>query len=254
MSSEIIKLSISEFVNLILHNDAERFEFLKRDEKPNINKLLNKLIPNLLLYRKNRRQQVHNILVNDFARGDAEKVYECVNNVIDLVYFSDEELDCLKVTVWLRPSQKNMAAFDEIENSEAEITCQNPAVYIRGLLNEYSRLPQYKREQILFNNELENFNTACQTGRIFRASVNGKSLRLFAFSHVYEYTYSQKNYLISYDISNNFIGAIPLYKIRNEYLPEKKYKPSPRLIEALQEYYEGNQYEDIVKYTEEESC
>ena len=171
MNSDIIKLSLSEFVVQILRNDALKFEYVKKNNVPNINALLNKLIPNLLYYRKLRRQEIFHILKNDFFESDAEAIYECVNAVIDKVYFSDEELEHLEEIIWLRPSTKNISVFDEIENSELSITNLSLSSYIRYLLNEYARFPQYKRERILFEDELYIFAKACETGQIFHSNL-----------------------------------------------------------------------------------
>lgn len=92
MISSILKLTVSNFVTLILQNDAERFGYLKGKNEPNMNGFLNKLIPNLVILRKSRRNKIHKILSEDFARDDTENIYECVNMVIDQVYFSDAEL------------------------------------------------------------------------------------------------------------------------------------------------------------------
>ena len=251
MISSIIKLSVSEFVLRILQNDAERFGFLKREKDPNMNGLLNKLIPNMLFLRKERRDRIHTILNKDFARNDTKDIYECANNVIDQVYFSDAELQILDEVIWFRPSTKQNYIFDEIEESETKITGQTTTEYIRGLLNEYSRLPQYKREMIVFDDELHDFAEACETGRIFHARVNGKSIRVFAFHYVYGFTYDQSNYLLGYDMTNNVIGAIPLCIVRDTYLVERKFKPSEKLIGLLQEYYENEEYDKVIPYMEE---
>ena len=153
--------------------------------------------------------------------------------------------------IWFRPSTKQNAVFDEIEQSETKITGQTPTEYIRGLLNEYSRFPQYKRETIAFDNELYVFAKACATGRIFHATVNGKSIRMFAFHYVYGFTYDQSNYLIGYDMTNKVIGALPLCMVRDPYLVERKYKPSEKLVAILQEYYENEDYDKVVAYEEE---
>lgn len=250
MISSIIKLSISDFVLRILQNDAERFGFLNKEKEPNLNGLLNKLIPNLLYYRKARRDEIHRILNEDFARNDTEDIYECVNTVIDRVYFSDAELQILDEVIWFRPSIKQNAVFDEIEQSETKITGQTTTEYIRGLLNEYSRFPQYKREVIAFEDEFYDYSIACETSRIFHATVNGKSIRVFAFHYVYGFTYDQSNYLIGYDMTNKVIGAIPLCKVRDSYLVESRYRPSDKLIELLQEYYENEEYDKVIFYEE----
>lgn len=251
MISSIIKLSVSDFVLRILQNDAEKFGFLKKEKDPNLNGLLNKLIPNLLDFRKARRDEIHRILSEDFVRDDTEKVYEGVNTVIDRVYFSDAELQVLDEVIWFRPSTKQNAVFDEIEQSEIRITSQTTTEYIRGLLNEYARLPQYKRETLAFNEELYDFAEACETGKIFHATVNGRSIRMFAFHYVYGFTYDQSNYLLGYDLTNKVIGAIPLSKMRDTYVVERKYKPTEKLVTLLQEYYENEEYNTVVSYEEE---
>ncbi len=251
MISSILKLSISEFVLRILQNDAERFCFLNKDKGPNLNGLLNKLIPNLLFFRKSRREEIHRVLKEDFAREDTETIYECVNTVIDRVYFSDAELQLLDEVIWFRPSTKQNAVFNEIEQSEIKITGQTTTEYIRGLLNEYSRFPQYKRETIVFYGELYNYAEACETGKIFHATANGKSIRMFAFHYVYGFTYDQTNYLIGYDMTNKAIGAIPLCMIRDSYIVERKYKPSEALLDLLQQYYENEEYDTVISYEEE---
>ena len=252
MISSILKLTVSNFVTLILQNDAERFGYLKGKNEPNMNGFLNKLIPNLVILRKSRRDKIHKILSEDFARDDTENIYECVNMVIDQVYFSDAELQLLDEVIWFRPSTKQMAIFDEIEQSETKITGETPTEYIRGLLNEYSRLPQYKRETVAFHTELCDYAKACETGKIFHATVNGKSIRMFAFYYIYGFTYDQSNYLIGYDLTNKVIGAIPLCKIRDSYLVERKYKPSEKLVSLLQQYYENEEYDKIISYKEDE--
>ena len=252
MISSIIKLSVSSFVVRILENDAIKFGFLKNGKEPNLNRLLNKLIPNLLYFRKSRRDEIHRILNEDFGRGDTESIYECVNTIIDKVYFSDAELQVLDEIIWFRPSVKQNAVFNEIEQSEIKITGQTITEYIRGLLNEYSRFPQYKRETIAFYSELYNFSKSCETGKIFHATINDKSIRMFAFHYVYGYTYDQTNYLIVYDLVNKVIGAIPLCMINDSFLVERKYKPSNKLITLLQQYYEKEEYDNVIPYVEEE--
>lgn len=250
MISSIIKISISNFVLRILQNDAERFGFFNKEKEPNLNGFLNKLIPNLLYFRKSRRDEIYRVLNEEFAREDSETIYECVNTIIDRVYFSDAELQHLDDVIWFRPSTKQNVVFDEIEQSETKITGQTMTEYIRGLLNEYSRLPQYKRETIAFDDELYDFARACESGKIFHATVNGKSIRVFAFHYVYGFIYDQSNYLIGYDMTHKVIGAIPLCMIRDSYLVERKYKPSEKLIDLLQEYYENEEYDKIISYEE----
>ena len=133
-----IKVKLSSFVSNILENDALRFGFIKND-KSNKNALLNKLIPTLVEVRKARRNEIEYVLKEEYRREDTENIYNAVNTVIDKVYFNDAELNVLDEYIWIRPSKETLATYDEIETSETLITAQDVSVYIRGLLNEYSR-------------------------------------------------------------------------------------------------------------------
>lgn len=242
-----IKIKVSSFVANILENDALRFGFMKNGNA-NKNALLNKLIPTLVEVRKARRNEIENILKNDYNREDSENIYNAVNTVIDKVYFNDEELNVLDEYIWIRPSKETMITYDEIETNETLITAQEVSVYIRGLLNEYSRLPQYKRELLTFDSELGIFADACDTRQIlhFKDKETVERYKAFAFGYHCGYLYDQTNYCIIYDINNKMIKAIPLYNIQDIYKIKQKYKPSEELLKQLQTYADNYDFEEEI--------
>lgn len=242
-----IKIKISSFVANILENDALRFGFTKNG-KSNKNALLNKLIPTLVEVRKARRSEIENILKNEYCREDSENIYNAVNTVIDKVYFSDDELNVLDEYIWIRPSRENACVYDEIETSETLLTAQDVSVYIRGLLNEYSRLPQYKREVLVFDSELDVFSDACYTRRIlhFKDKETDKRYKAFAFTYCYGYLYDQTNYCVIYDIEEHKIKSISLHSIQDVYSIKQKFTPNDELIKLLQEYTEECNFENEV--------
>lgn len=242
-----IKVKISSFVANILENDALCFGFTKND-KSNKNALLNKLIPTLVEVRKTRRDEIEHVLKYEYRREDTENIYNAVNTVIDKVYFNDDELNILDEYIWIRPSKETKQVYDEIETSEILITAQEISVYIRGLLNEYSRLPQYRREMLVFDKELDIFSDACCSRNIlhFREKETNEKHKAFAFNYYYGYLYDQTNYCVIYDINENKIKAIPLHSIQDIYTIKQKYKPSEKLIELLQEYADNCNFENEI--------
>lgn len=249
-----IKIKVSSFVADILENDALRFGFMKNG-KSNKNALLNKLIPTLVEVRKARRNEIESILKNEYNREDSENIYNAVNTVIDRVYFEDEELNVLDEYIWIRPSKETMTTYEEIETSETLITAQEIPVYIRGLLNEYSRLPQYKREVLVFDKELDVFSDACYTRHIlhFKDKETGDRYKAFAFNYYYGYLYDQTNYCVIYDVNDTTIKAIPLYRIQDIYMIKQKYKPSEQLIEQFQTYADNCDFEEEISVEVEEN-
>lgn len=243
-----IKIKISSFVANILENDALRFGFLK-NENSNKNALLNKLIPTLVEIRKARRNEIENILKNEYNRVDSESIYNAVNTVIDKVYFNDAELNFLEEYVWIRPSKETKATYDEIQTSEVCITAQEVPVYIRGLLNEYSRFPQYKREMLVFDKEMDIFDTACVTHQIlyFRDKETNERHKVFAYNYYYGYLYDQNNYCVVFDINNKVIKSIPLCRMQDVYIIKQKYIPSSELLEYLQQYVDECDFEKVIE-------
>lgn len=246
-----IKVKISSFVADILENDALRFGFTK-NAKSNKNALLNKLIPTLVEVRKQRRNDIERVLKDEYNRDDGERIYNAVNTVIDQVYFNDEELNILEEYLWIRPTKDAITCFDEIQTSEVYITAQETPVYIRGLLNEYCRLPQYKREALVFDSELDVFAEACYTQRIlhFKDKGTGNRRKVFVYDYRYGYLYDQTNYCIIYDINGNLIEAVPLTAISDVYLIKEKYRPSDKLVEQLRNYAESCEYDKAVEAEE----
>ena len=249
---EKVKVKVSSFVADILENDAMRFGFEKNGH-PNKNALLNKLIPTLVEARKSRREEIKRVLKNDFHREDAERIYDAVNTVIDKVYFKDEELDVLDEYIWIRPSKNTFSIYDEIKTSEVVITAQEFSVYIRSLLNEYARFPQYKREALTFDAELDVFTDACTLHRIlhFHDKSTGKSHRVFAVNYYYGYLYDQRVLCVFYDLNEKVIRAIPIYDLGDPYMIKQKYTPSEVLIGELQSFVNNMDFDETVKVEEE---
>ena len=117
MDTEKIKIRVSNFVDLIINNDAEAFGFIKKDNTPNINSFLNKLVPNLLFLRKQRREEIHDT-ISEAMEFNQDKIAEehiraYIDTIIDKVYFSDEELERLETDIWIRPNRENICFFNE---------------------------------------------------------------------------------------------------------------------------------------------
>lgn len=250
-----IKIKISSFVTDILDNDALRFNFTKNGQS-NKNALLNKLIPTLVEVRKTRRMQIEKILKNEYNREDRENIYNAVNTIIDRVYFNEEEeLNVLDEYIWIRPSKESMVYYDEIRRSETLITAQETPVYIRGLLNEYSLLPQYKRELLVFDKEIDIFTDACVNHHIihFKDRETNERYKAFAFDYIYGKLGDQINYCVIFDITNRKIKAIPLYNLQDIYPIKQKYKPTDELAERLQIYADNREFDEEISIEENEN-
>lgn len=249
MIKDKIKIRISSFALVILENDCQAFNFINRNNDPNKNALLNKLIPNLVEFKKNRRQKIEEVL-KSYNHNYAEEIYNAVNMVIDEVYFADEELNDKSETLWIRPHNDCVKVFDEINENETLITALDFSSYLRALINEYARLPQFKREQLLFHNELDLYHYAIREKRIIHFGYKKERYRIYVYVDMYGYAYDQANYLIGYDTKRNQIRSFDICYIENAYLIKQKFKTNEELENALQEYLNDYDYSDnnIVDY------
>lgn len=251
VAMEKIKIRISSFALLIIENDALRFGYIKSDNSPNKNGLLNKLIPNLIAIRKLRREKIRQLLT-DMGNSRTEEIYAAVNQVIDEVYFYNADLRTLDQDIWILPTRQAETAFDEIYESEIAITALSATEYIRGLLNEYALLPQYKREEFAFYNEFDIIQTACCVGQILHFDYDGEKYKFFPFQHMFGFLYDQTNYLIGYDMQRKQIRSLPIAGLTRLYMLKSKYRPSNALINALQSYLNEAQYsaDNIVDFVD----
>lgn len=243
MISDKIKVRLSNFVLKIIENDCLCYGYIKSDNSPNKNEFLNKLIPNLVQLRKFRREKIKNYLNEDSNKKNSEEIYNSINYLIDQVYFYDAELEVLNGDIWIRPNKSSLEVFDDIENNETKITCLDVTNYIRGLLNEYARFPQYKRLSLLLEDELKIIEDAQINNRILNFRYEDEKYRIVVYNYLYGYITDQNSYVIGYEINKKQIRAFLLHKMKNIYQIQQKYKINKELEYLIEEYI--NNYEFV---------
>lgn len=251
---EKFKIRVSDFLRQTLELDAIAFNFVKSNGEGNLNAYLNKLIPNLLKLKKERRIEILNYAnqilgIHNAEFEDAEQIINGLNTIFEKIYFSDTELDELSQTVWIRPTKNNIAVFDEIMESETEITGLEGSVYIRNLLNEYARLPRYKKEQIAFAEECDITLQARESGKVLKFRYEGELHRAFVFGCLYNYLEEQGNYILCFDLEFNIICRYQICEIEALHLLDKKYKPSEKIIELCRKYHDEGLwlYDEVIE-------
>ncbi len=238
MIAEKIRVRISNFVETILYNDTQAFGFVKADESSNTNGFLNKLIPNLLEVRKERREILHSN-INTALESCGEKLPERMRSFMDVmsdaIYFRDSYLDELCSSIWIRPIKSNISKFNEIIKYETYITQQDTTTCIRNMLNEYAILPQFKREKIVFRNELEMLENSFIEDREVGIDYNGKILRIVVLQIIAGYTsYDQNNYILCLDLEAEVIKSLLLHKIKKIFITKEYYGIEKVVYDNLQ--------------------
>ena len=212
-----IKVRISRFVYMITYNDAVTFGFRNKNGDPNINGFLNKLLPTLFDRRRARSMALFDEIIatcEGVNRDDIGKIQDIVDRVVDKVYFPDAELGSLLAEIWIRPTKKNQLVFMEMA-SEAPLADYSFSTYLRSLLNEYCKLPQYKREHLVFDREFQAFFDAMDREEEISILVNGKKINGFPINYVVGFADDQKTYLFLYDLDRQVIRSILLRDVQS---------------------------------------
>lgn len=237
------KIKISHFCQMILDYDAGIYGFIHKNEESNINGLINKLIPILLEKRKERRTLIHDTLDEAlefrFDENKSDKLRSYIDSIMDKTYFSGEEYDSdLSEEIWIRPSQNNAEIFDEINDSETEICQLNRSDYLRGWLNEYVRLPQFRREQTLFSKELTKLIDSIHNDHLCSFKYDGEKYKAVILLHWFEPIETHDNYIFFYDINHDLIKVALLHEIYDVYLREKTIRVDETTLDALWDIFD----------------
>ncbi|MEG2688292.1 MAG: hypothetical protein RSA24_03905 [Clostridia bacterium] len=151
-----------------------------------------------------------------------ERLSRYMDTIFDKIYFADEEYRMLTEEIWIRPNKENIIIFDEIVESELVICQMDISAYLRSLLNEYAKLPQYQRELLLFSEEIEIVNQSIATDRLINFKYENQKYSMVAINFYSEYLYDQSNYIIGYDTKTQKLKSIKLYKMQDLYILAKK--------------------------------
>ena len=89
---EKFKIRVSDFLRQTLELDAIAFNFVKSNGEGNLNAYLNKLIPNLLKLKKERRIEILNYAnqilgIHNAEFEDAEQIINGLNTIFEKIYF-----------------------------------------------------------------------------------------------------------------------------------------------------------------------
>lgn len=244
MLSDKLKVRISPFVGRVIENDAQAFGFVKSDNSSNKNALLNRVVSGMLKFRQEKREQASKKFADKFSNVDL--FLYMTNDLFDNVYYADEDLNDLSDEIWIRPTKESYNDFLEIERNELPKFKCDITTYLRGILNEYSRMSQYKRQNVVFREEKSKMLQAIDSSTVMSFRYDGEYCKVFAYNYTYAYLQTQNNYLIGYDIDRGLIRSFELSKLDGPKNFYKKYRPSIELLDKLQDYVDDYKFNDRV--------
>lgn len=202
MESGRIKLRVTRLVSLTIERDCQAYGFVKNDGEANRNGLLNHLIPHLYERRRERMGRFKSILKDKYRRRDADAICSVVSMAFDEAYFESDSMAPLEDEVWLRPNSDSGTAFSEIEGKELSNSAKTMSEYIRGLLNEYVKLPCYAREQIFFSDRISVLKKGEKSRKPIGFRYNGAKATVIVCHIDYEPVIKERCYICGFSLDD----------------------------------------------------
>ncbi|MGI6594634.1 MAG: hypothetical protein ACOX24_06135 [Christensenellales bacterium] len=226
MLIDSIKIRVPWLMDVILREDASAFGFVKNNNDPNLNDFINKIIPNLLKRRKEKRKKINDKLAEIFEFYPStelpNRTRELLTTLVDDINYSEINNWGLDENVIIRPTTKTITEFKEIITEETKIMQTNVSAYIRNMLNEYIMLSRYERIKIVFTEELDLIEKAYRKENLFNFTYDGLDYSVAIYQVIPDPVFSNNILIIAHDFNKNIIASFLLHKIKVAYTVEVK--------------------------------
>ncbi len=237
--TEKYKIYLSDETRSRLINDAELFEFTKKDETVNLNAFLKTLIVNYFdQYRQESDKLTADIVqdltsISGISNKDATKLADkIVSTYIKNDQFQSRQTSAVTLTV----SGSSYEIIRIIENNMLKETSLSQ--YLKDMFNSYLSIPRSEREAIIFRDTYEDIEKALKEHRIL-SFTNTSSDNEYSFL-VEPYVIApskeeQCNYLLCMDRKSRKPRTFRISRLRSVFVTADSFPPDPEIQKELQE-------------------
>ncbi|MCR4997135.1 MAG: WYL domain-containing protein [Butyrivibrio sp.] len=237
--TEKYKIYLSDDTRSRLINDAELFEFTKKDESVNLNSFLKTLIVN---YFDRYRHDSENLLANikhdlTSITSISDKDAALLADKIVSTYIKTDSLQSSKNSaLTLTVSGSSYEILKIIENNMLKDTSLSH--YLKDMFNSYLSIPRSERETIIFKDTYEDISKALREHRIisFTTTSSGDNIAY----HVEPYVIApskeeQCNYLLCKDINSRIPRTFRISRLRSVFVTSDTFTVDSDMQKELQE-------------------
>lgn len=236
--TEKYKIYIPEEVRLRLLNDAELFDFYKKDGSVNLNGFLKELLLQYFdEYRETKERLLDTILsdlsaFSSISREDANAIADKImNSYMRNTEFKSERNAAITLTV----SGRSLDIMHSIENNM--LSRVSLSQYLNDFFNSYLSISRKDRERILFQDIFEELNTAIRKNSIIRFTSTSAPNVIFTVQPycIAASKEEQCNYLLCLDNETGIPRSFRISRIRTLYSSSDKFIPNESRKLELQE-------------------
>ena len=227
--TEKYKIYIPEDMKSRLMNDAELFEFFKKDDTINLNAFLKELLVNYFdEYRDKKAKLLETILADlsefpSISHKDADAI---ADRIINTYMKSDKYRTDRNTAITLTVSGRSYDVMKAIENNLlSDISLSH---YINGLFSSYLSIARNSREMIIFRDNFEGLNEAIRNKRIVTFSTTSSNNQVFKVKPyiIAASKEEQCNYLLCTDANHRTLHTYRVSRITALYTTSDCYIPN----------------------------
>lgn len=236
--TEKYKIYLPEEVRSRLLNDAELFDFAKKDGSVNLNAFLKELLVNYFDEYREKKDRLRESVLETLAdfpsvtKRDANAIADKLLHA----YAKDQELggerDC---AITLTVSGRSLDVMRSIENNLLRDVSLSQ--YVNDLFNSYLSIARNQRERIIFRETYDELITAMQRKRVVTfASTSAPDLVFSVRPYVIAASKEEQcNYLLCTDRDGNFTRTFRISRIRSLFVTSDVFTPDAKTLQDLKE-------------------
>jgi hypothetical protein len=237
--TEKYKIYLSDDTKSRLINDAELFEFTKKDESVNLNAFLKTLIVNYFDRYRQDSADLHSRIQQDLVStaGISQKTASAladklVNNYIK----SGHDLGGKNSALTLTVSGASYEVLSIIEHSMLKDISLSQ--YLKDMFSSYLSIPRNEREAIIFKDTYEDIEKAIREHKILTFSSTTSDEKYFFAVEPYVLAPSKEeqcNYLLCCDRRSRKPRTFRISRIRSVFITPDSFPINPDIQKELQE-------------------
>lgn len=236
--TEKYKIYLPEEMKARLLNDAELFDFIKKDGSVNLNAFLKTLLVNYFdQYRETKANLLDTILsdLSAFSSISSEDANAIAGKIINTYMYYSEFKPGRNAAITLTVSGASLEVMRTIENNM--LTQVSLSQYINDLFSAYLAISRKDREKIIFKDTFDKLNSAISKNSILTFSSTSTPELVFTIRPylIASSKDEQCNYLLCTDHISGLPRTFRISRIFSLYTSPNKFTPDENIKRELQE-------------------
>ena len=241
--TEKYKIYIPEEMKSRLYNDAELFEFFKKDGSINLNAFLKELLVNYFDQYREKKAELLNTILTDlgsFPSISGEDAEAIADKIINIYMKSNISKNERNVAVTLTVSGRSYDVMRSIENNM--LAESSLSQYINDLFASYLSFSRDNREKIIFKDTFEGLEKAIRNKRIITFSTTSAPELIFKAKPymIASSKEEQCNYLLCTDANKRLLHTYRVSRITALYTTSDTFITDEDDLKNLQEIARRN--------------